>query len=100
MTVRIATLVGAAIHLALDALSALRLAVFRDWPYLYDGDAVYEADYLGTFTQSPDAIVVCAYDDDTMVGAATAAPLAGHTDEFVPSFEAHRCRPAEVFYCG
>jgi len=100
MAVRIANLVGPAIRSALDELSAIRISVFREWPYLYDGDASYEADYLATFSQSPDAIVVCAWDGGAMIGAATAAPLKGHTSAFVPLFEAHGYDPAEVFYCG
>ncbi len=31
---------------AIPGFGALRVAVFRAWPYLYDGDAAYEADYL------------------------------------------------------
>jgi hypothetical protein len=27
---------------ALDDLARLRIAVFADWPYLYEGDAAYE----------------------------------------------------------
>jgi hypothetical protein len=30
---------GAGILPHLDAVARLRMAVFRDWPYLYDGDA-------------------------------------------------------------
>ena len=39
---RIERVVGADVRRHLDAVAALRIAVFRDWPYLYDGDAAYE----------------------------------------------------------
>jgi len=100
MSVRVETLDGPRLSAGLGELSGLRLSVFREWPYLYDGNADYEADYLKTFGASEGAIIVGAYDGDTMVGAATAAPLAGHSTEFVPLFEAHGFDPATVFYCG
>ena len=100
MSVRVETLDGPRVAAGLDELSALRLSVFREWPYLYDGNAVYEADYLGTFSTAPGAVIVAAFDGDAMVGAATAAPLAGHSSEFVPLFEAHGYAPETVFYCG
>ena len=37
-------LTGDAVAGALDDLARLRIAVFRDWPYLYDGDVAYERD--------------------------------------------------------
>lgn len=100
MSVRVETLDGDRVAACLDELSALRLSIFREWPYLYDGDATYEADYLETFRASDDTIIVGAFDNATMVGAATASPLAGHSAEFVPLFEAHGFDPATVFYCG
>ena len=39
-------LTGNAVGEVLDDLARLRIAVFRDWPYLYDGDVAYERDYL------------------------------------------------------
>jgi GNAT superfamily N-acetyltransferase len=100
MTVSVTTVAGDRLNDVLDELSALRLTVFREWPYLYDGNARYEADYLATFSQARGAIIVCAFDGAIMVGAATGAPLAGHTGEFVPLFEARGFDPDEVFYCG
>ncbi len=100
MSVHVEILDGPRVAAGLDELSALRLSVFRDWPYLYDGNATYEADYLGTFSAAPGAVIVAAFDGDTMVGAATAAPLDGHSQEFVPLFESHGFDRATVFYCG
>ena len=100
MSVRVETLDGSRLTASLGELSALRLRVFREWPYLYDGDATYEADYLRTFATAPDAMIVGAFDGDDMIGAATAAPLAGHSEAFVPLFEAQGYDPATVFYCG
>ena len=80
-------LTGNAVGEVLDDLARLRIAVFRDWPYLYDGDVAYERDYLTAY-QSPGAVVVAAYDGARMVGAATGAPMADHAKDFAAAFAA------------
>ena len=42
-------LTGAALDAALDDVARLRITVFREWPYLYDGDLEYERDYLNAY---------------------------------------------------
>lgn len=84
---------------ALDDLARLRIAVFAGWPYLYKGDLTYEARYLSRFAASPGAIVVAARTaDGRMVGAATAAPLSDHADEFAVPFARAGLDPAKFFY--
>jgi GNAT superfamily N-acetyltransferase len=100
LPVRIERLIGPALPGVLDEVARLRIAVFREWPYLYDGTLAYEQDYLAHFAGAEDAVIVAAYDGDAVVGAATAAPLAGHTEEFVPLFAARGLNPVEVFYFG
>ncbi len=100
MTVSISTLVGQDMTGAIDDLSRLRIAVFADWPYLYAGDAKYEAEYLETFIQCERACIVAAYEANRMIGAATSAPLDGHTHSFAPLFSEHGYDPARVYYCG
>lgn len=85
---------------ALPELARLRIAVFRDWPYLYDGDLDYELDYLRAYSESPDAIVVGTRDGNRLVGAATGAPMEDHADAFAAPFLDQGYDPHEVFYCG
>ncbi|MFC3551183.1 GNAT family N-acetyltransferase [Lysobacter cavernae] len=92
--------VGAAIAPYLDDLARLRIAVFRDWPYLYDGDAGYEALYLRTYLQSPRSIAVLAFDGDRVIGASTGLPLADESEAFLTPFAHASVEPREVFYCG
>ncbi|HVJ62207.1 MAG TPA: GNAT family N-acetyltransferase, partial [Tahibacter sp.] len=91
---------GAAVAPHLDAVAALRIGVFRDWPYLYDGDADYEARYLATYTRSPRSLFVLVFDGDAVVGASTALPLADETDAFRQPFEARGLDVGGVFYFG
>ncbi|WP_422371114.1 GNAT family N-acetyltransferase [Hoeflea sp.] len=90
---------GSDLEAALDDLARLRIAVFADWPYLYDGDLGYERRYLGAFAASPGAVIVAARaPDGKMVGAATAAPLADHADEFAEPFARAGLDPRDYFY--
>ncbi|TWI03423.1 acetyltransferase (GNAT) family protein [Luteimonas cucumeris] len=91
---------GAGIARHLDDVARLRIAVFRDWPYLYDGDLSYERDYLAAYAASPDSVFVLAFDGDEVVGASTGLPLADDTPAFQTPFVARGIPVAEVFYCG
>jgi GNAT superfamily N-acetyltransferase len=73
---RIIELQGGAIRSHLDALADVRIAVFREWPYLYEGTREYEAKYLDVYLRSPRSYVALVYDGDACIGATTAIPLA------------------------
>ena len=46
MSLRLTPLTGAAILPLLDTLADLRIRVFHDYPYLYEGSLDYERRYL------------------------------------------------------
>lgn len=100
MAVSVRPLTGVEIAAALDDLARLRIAVFADWPYLYDGDPAYEAQYLAEYAASPDAVLVAALDGDRIVGAATAAPMMHQKAEFRAPFEARGLDVRSLFYFG
>ena len=93
-------LTGATLNDALDDVARLRIAVFRDWPYLYDGTVDYERSYLQAYEQSNRAIVIAVYDGDWMVGASTGAPLSEHADDFFQAFAGTTIDIDQTFYCG
>lgn len=70
----------------LDALGQLRITVFRDYPYLYDGSLEYERDYLRAYLNSPRSLVVLAFDGDVVVGASTCLPMIDEGPEFQDAF--------------
>lgn len=90
----------AALAAAVPDLARLRIAVFREFPYLYDGNLDYEVNYLGTYTRCADSVVVLARDGAAVVGASTGLPLEAETDEFKAPFVAAGLDVARIFYCG
>lgn len=100
MSLRIEALTGAALDAALEDVACLRITVFRDWPYLYDGDLAYERRYLQSYRGSAAAVVVGAFDGDALVGAATGTPLSDHADDFAAAFGGSGIDLASVFYCA
>ena len=97
---RIEVLTGAALDAALDDVAGLRIGVFREWPYLYDGDLDYERGYLETYRASNAAILVGAFDGSRLVGAATGTPMSDHADDFVAAFDGTGMALEEIFYCA
>ena len=96
----ISTLTGQELQKALPQLAALRMEVFRGYPYLYDGSLDYEESYLTALIKSKDSIIVAAGDGGKIVGCATGSALEGHHREFAAPFLEHGFDPNEVFYCG
>lgn len=100
MTLRIEALTGPALAGALEDLGRLRIAVFQEWPYLYDGTLEYERGYLAKFAAAPGAVVIAACDGDRIVGAATAAPMGNHAEAFAVPFRARGYDITRIFYFG
>jgi len=93
-------LTGPALDAALEDVARLRITVFRDWPYIYDGALAYERSYLESYRSSSDALVVGAFDGPRLVGAATGTPLEDHAEDFAAPFANTGLRLSDVFYCA
>ncbi|MCC5882988.1 MAG: GNAT family N-acetyltransferase [Halomonas sp.] len=91
---------GNAIAPRLEELAHLRITVFRDFPYLYDGSLEYEASYLRRYAECPASLFVLAEDGDALVGAATGMPLSEDVAEFRAPFEEAGFDIDSVFYYG
>lgn len=100
MDLRILPLTGAALADALPDVARLRISVFAEWPYLYDGTQAYEERYLQSYRESAKAIVVGAFDGAELVGASTGTPLTDHADDFASAFSATGIDLTGVFYCA
>lgn len=100
MTPTIVRLSGSEIQPYLSALADLRIQVFRDFPYLYDGDHDYERRYLETYAASAESFFALALDNDAVVGCATGIPMADETDDFKLPFARAGYDPDRIFYFG
>jgi GNAT superfamily N-acetyltransferase len=97
---QIQTLDGSQAQKYLADIARLRISVFRDYPYLYDGNMAYERDYLETYFKSRGARVVLCREGDRIVGASTVIPLQDESDAFKLPIIHHGWDPADVMYFG
>lgn len=78
----------------------LRITVFREFPYLYDGSLDYELEYIQTYAKSEKAMVFAVYDGDQMVGATTCVPLSEETPNVQQPFINAGLEVDKIFYFG
>ncbi len=90
---------GAQIAAMVEPFAGLRMTVFRDWPYLYDGDPDYERRYLADYARS-DSLMVAAFDGDTLVGGSTGLPLSDHSEVAADLEKALPIDVKNVYYCA
>lgn len=91
---------GQAVLPYIDDLAALRITVFRAFPYLYEGTPAYEAQYISTYAKSADSLFVLALDQGKVIGASTGLPMLDETAEFQAPFIEQGLDPASIFYFG
>ena len=96
LTVQILT--GPGLAVAIPELSRLRVTVFREFPYLYVGNADYEARYLQSYLNMPDSLVVLVRDGETAVGASSALPLQAEQAELKAPWKAAGIDISRVWY--
>lgn len=89
---------GRGIAERVDELADLRMTVFREWPYLYDGDIDYERRYLQYYVDSPRAFALLVFDGERPVGATTAMPLADEAEAMKEPFRGAGFDIDRVYY--
>ncbi|MCB9590660.1 MAG: GNAT family N-acetyltransferase [Polyangiaceae bacterium] len=85
---------------ARDALAALRVSVFRDFPYLYEGSLSYELEYLEVYFRSQGAFSAVVWQGEEAVGATTMLPLTDAEAEAQEPFLEAGYERAELAYFG
>ncbi len=84
----------------LDALGSLRLKIFREYPYLYEGNLDDERQYLRSYEESPNSLVILAMDKDSAVGATTCLRMSDAEPAFRACFQKAGYDPALICYFG
>ncbi len=91
---------GAAVAEALDDLATLRLAIFPEYPYLYQGRRADELTYLASYAEAPDACAILVCDGLTVIGAATGMPLVHEDTRILDAFSGTIFPLNEIYYVG
>ena len=91
---------GSEIRSVFDGLATLRISVFREFPYLYEGSIDYEKTYLNTYARSERARLFTVYDREQMVGGTTCLPLRDETADVQAPFIQAGYDLDTVFYFG
>ena len=100
MSIEIKRFAGEDTRPYLEDLARLRIEVFREFPYLYEGSAEYEGDYLRTYTDVADSVIVVVFDGPRVVGVSTGLPMSAETDDIKRPFIDNGYDPREIFYFG
>jgi GNAT superfamily N-acetyltransferase len=99
-TLKIIRLQGKEIIPYIPNIANLRINIFKDYPYLYEGDLDYEFKYLNTYAQCAESIVILVFDKNNVVGASTAIPLQFETHEVKEPFLQAGMNIHDIFYFG
>ncbi len=81
-------------------LAKLRIEIFREFPYLYEGNMEYEEEYLSTFIEAKDSILVLAFDNEKVIGASTGLPLEEETENIQQPWRDNSYDIGKIFYFG
>ncbi len=84
----------------IEAVGTLRLRVFREYPYLYEGTLEDEEQYLSTYAGSPTSLIVLVMDGENAVGATTCVRMNEGDAAFAASFERAGMVTSAVCYFG
>jgi len=95
---RFERLYGAGLEDRLSDIARLRMTVFREWPYLYEGDAAYERRFLQIYPDSPRSFALAVLDGDEVVGVTTAMPLGNEDPQIQQPFFDAGLDVGRVFY--
>ena len=91
---------GEAIRPYVKEVARLRIEVFSEYPYLYDGSEDYEREYLSVYSASERSVIVLAIRDGQVVGASTGLPLEDADEAFRKPFEDAQMDISRIFYFG
>lgn len=84
----------------IESIADLRIRLFRDFPYLYDGNIAYEKEYLERYFQSEHAKIFLLYYGERIIGATTCLPLSEESEMIKKPFEDAGMNVKNYFYFG
>ncbi|MCH9625957.1 MAG: hypothetical protein S4CHLAM123_11430 [Chlamydiales bacterium] len=73
--IKVCTFSGKELNPYLEEIARLRMEVFKEWPYLYEGNFGYEKSYLKKFSHCEESVFVVAFDNGEVIGISSGLPL-------------------------
>lgn len=89
---------GPEIENHIDDLGRFRIKIFREYPYLYDGNIEFERVYLSPYSRNPESLLLILQDARGIIGACTGTPLTGEDNDFQNAFMGEN--KDEIYYIG
>ncbi|MFA0964196.1 GNAT family N-acetyltransferase [Roseivirga sp. BDSF3-8] len=84
----------------IDEIAALRMEVFREFPYLYEGTVENEEEYLSRYLEATGFMAIVAEDKHQIVGVSTCLPLEQEIDDITAPFVRRNISLDSVLYFG
>lgn len=97
---KVVVYIGQKVQDLIPQIAQLRIEVFVEYPFLYAGNYEYEMRYLKKFLTMKDAIVVAAFDKDTLVGISTGYPFRYEVEGLQQVFRSAHRDPSGYFCFG
>lgn len=97
--IKLESLYGSSAKRILNDLAKLRIEVFHEFPYLYEGSLDYEKKYLERYFSTEKSLVLALWDKGQLVGASTAIHLP-EEDPSIRDAVAKFYDPAQFVYFG
>lgn len=88
------------LNASMEDVARLRMTVFRDYPYSYDGTLEYEQEYLEQYISTNRSVVIVAKDGDRVVGSITGIPLNETFGECKSLFVEQGIPMDSIYYLG
>lgn len=100
MSIRIQCVSGKEALTFIDKVAELRISIFKDFPYLYEGDIAYESDYLSRYIAVEQSLFVLAFSGEQLIGVSTGMPLKYEMQEIRAPFLEAGLTTESYFYFG
>jgi predicted GNAT superfamily acetyltransferase len=85
----------------INTVANFRIKIFREYPYLYDGNFEYEEKYLQGYASNPNSLLILVTENNETIGVATSLPLESDSDilsDVEKLFLAQAYKPEDFYY--
>lgn len=81
-------------------IATLRITMFKEFPYLYEGSIEDEEEYLSIYFNSPNSVILLVLDKDKVVGFSSSIPLSEEMEEIKNPFVESDLDINSIHYIG